>query len=126
VRKAVNSGWFTDRVWLGQVDAVFARLYFNSMNAHINRDFFYVLAEVGLTAADGTSHKLDHNAYNPRLDALLDPVFAEEAERFDPTFDDFAIAGIDAIAAGTALMIRTVFASPSSAARDAWCATHHG
>jgi hypothetical protein len=91
VRKALNSGWFSDRVWLGQVDAVFARLYFSSMNAHINRDFSYVLAEVGLTAAD-----------------------------------DFAIAGIDAIAAGTALMIRTVFASPSSAARDAWCATHHG
>jgi len=137
VRKAVNSGWFSDRVWLGQVDAVFARLYFNSMdawragerasipkawrvalqaaddktvtglgnfmlhmNAHINRDFSYVLAEVGLTAADGTSHKPDHNAYNPRLDALMDPVFAEEAARFDPTFDDFAIAGIDAIAAG--------------------------
>jgi len=116
VRKAVSSGWFSDRVWLGQVDAVFARLYFNSMdawhagerasipkawrialqaaddkavtglgnfmlsmNAHINRDFSYVLAEVGLTAADGTSHKADHNAYNPRLDALMDPVFAEEA-----------------------------------------------
>ena len=30
----------------------------------------------------------------------MDPVFAEEAARFDPTFDDFAIAGIDAIAAG--------------------------
>jgi hypothetical protein len=197
VRKAVSSGWFSDRVWLGQVDAVFARLYFNSMdawhagqrasipkawrialqaaddrtvtglgnfmlsmNAHINRDFSYVLAEVGLTAADGTSHKADHNAYNPRLDALMDPVFAEEAARFDPTFD-----GIDALAAGTimrgwremvwrnaenlalakgplarklaataieeyaatqALLIRTVFASPSAAARDAWCATHHG
>ena len=202
VRKAVSSGWFSDRVWLGQVDAVFARLYFNSMdawhagqrasipkawrialqaaddrtvtglgnfmlsmNAHINRDFSYVLAEVGLTAADGTSHKADHNAYNPRLDALMDPVFAEEAARFDPTFDDFDVAGIDALAAGTimrgwremvwrnaenlalakgplarklaataieeyaatqALLIRTVFASPSAAARDAWCATHHG
>jgi hypothetical protein len=138
VRKAVNSGWFSDRAWLGQVDAVFARLYFTSMdawhagertsipkawrialqaaddksvtalgnfmlsmNAHINRDFSYVLAEVGLTAADGTSHKPDHNAYNPRLDALMDPVFSEEAARFDPTFDDFDAAGVDALAAGT-------------------------
>jgi hypothetical protein len=202
VRKAVSQGWFSDRVWLGQVDAVFARLYFNSMdawhagerasiprawrialqaaddrsmtglgnfmlamNAHINRDFSYVLAEVGLTAADGTSHKADHNAYNPRLDALMDPVFSEEAARFDPTFDDFAVAGVDALAAGTimrgwremvwrnaenlalakgplarklaartieeyaatqALMIRASFASPSSAARDAWCTSHHG
>lgn len=200
VRKAVNSGWFSDRVWLGQVDAVFARYYFStmdawhagerasipkawrlalqaadsktvtglgnfmlSMNAHINRDFSYALAEVGLTAADGTSHKPDHNAYNPRLDALMDPVFAEEAARFDPTFDDFDIAGVDAPAAGMimrgwremvwrnaenlalakgplarrlaeiaieeyaatqALMIRTLFASPSPAGRDAWCATH--
>jgi ABC-type uncharacterized transport system YnjBCD substrate-binding protein len=95
----------------------------------------------------------------------MDPVFAEEAARFDPTFDDFDVAGIDALAAGTimrgwremvwrnaenlalakgplarklaataieeyaatqALLIRTVFASPSPAARDAWCATHHG
>jgi hypothetical protein len=202
VRTAVSSGWFSDRAWLGQVDAVFARLYFNSMdawhagerasipkawrialqaaddktvtglgnfmlsmNAHINRDFSYVLAEVGLTAADGASHKPDHNAYNPRLDALMDPVFAEEAARFDPTFDDFAIAGIDAVAAGMimrgwremvwrnaenlalakgplarrlaeivieeyaasqAQLIRTLFASPSPAKRDAWCATHHG
>lgn len=200
VRRALEADWFDDEVWLGQVDAVFARLYFDSMdtwhagdrlgvprawrialqaadakavtglgnfmlamNAHINRDFAYVLAEVGLTAADGTSHKPDHNAYNPRLDALMDPVFAEEAARFDPAFDDFDIAGIDALAAGSimrgwremvwrnaenlalartplerrlagqlieeyaatqALMIRSLFASPSPAKRDAWCAEH--
>lgn len=199
VRRALDVDWFDDEVWLAQVDAVFAELYFDSMdawhsgartsvpkawrialqaaddrtvtglgnfmlsmNAHINRDFSYVLAEVGLTAADGTSHKADHNAYNPRLDALMDPVFAEEAARFDQAFDDFDIAGIDAAAAGMimrgwremvwrnaenlalartpierklaeqiieeyaatqALMIRTVFASPSSAKRDAWCAS---
>ena len=125
VREAVSSGVFDDRVWLGQVDAVFAKLYFDSMdawhsgdparrkatpkawqialkaaddrsvsglgnfllamNAHINRDFSYVLAEIGLTGADGTSHKKDHNAYNRRLDGLYAPVFAEEAARFDPT-----------------------------------------
>lgn len=200
VRRALAEDWFDDEVWLGQVDAVFARLYFDSMdawdagrtssvprawrialqaaddrsvtglgnfmlsmNAHINRDFSYVLAEVGLTAADGTSHKPDHNAYNPRLDALMDPVFSEEAARFDPAFDDFDIAGVDAVAAGIimrgwremvwrnaenlalartplarqlaaqtieqyaatqALLIRTMFASPSPAKRDAWCATH--
>ena len=59
-----------------------------AMNAHINRDFPYVLAKVGLTAPDGTSHKADHNRYNQRLDSLYMPVFAEEARRFDPTFDD--------------------------------------
>lgn len=66
-----------------------------AMNAHINRDFSYVLAGVGLTAADGTSHKPDHNAFNPRLDALYNPVFAEEAERFDPRFDDLDAGPLD-------------------------------
>ena len=59
-----------------------------NMNAHINNDFPHALATVGLTAADGSTHKPDHNAYNQRLDSLYIPVFNEEAERFDPTFDD--------------------------------------
>lgn len=66
-----------------------------AMNAHINRDFSYVLAGVGLTAADGTSHKPDHNVYNSRLDALYKPVFAEEADQLDPTFDDADAGPID-------------------------------
>ncbi|MGH3459158.1 DUF5995 family protein [Aeromicrobium sp.] len=144
VRRAVESGVFTDRVWLGQVDAVFAKLYFDSMdawhsgdpaarastpkawqialkaaddravtglgnfmlamNAHINRDFSYVLAEIGLTGPDGRSHKKDHNAYNQRLDGLYDPVFAEEAARFDPAFDDVDAGPVDETTAG--LIIR--------------------
>jgi hypothetical protein len=65
------------------------------MNAHINRDFSYVLASAGLTAKDGTSHKPDHNAYNPRLDSIYKPVFAEEAKEFDPTFDNINIGPLD-------------------------------
>ncbi|GAA1546875.1 DUF5995 family protein [Nocardioides humi] len=71
-----------------------------AMNAHINRDFPHVLATVGLAGPDG-SHKRDHNRYNNRLDSLYAPVFAEEATRFDPTFDDIdagtaeeAVAGV--------------------------------
>lgn len=71
-----------------------------AMNAHINSDFPRVLATVGLTGPDG-SHKSDHNRYNNRLDSLYAPVFAEEAARFDPTFDDIdagtaeeAVAGV--------------------------------
>ena len=71
-----------------------------TMNAHINSDFPHVLAEVGLTAADGTTHKPDHNAYNQRLDALYAPVFAEEAARFDPTFDDFDLGPLDEAVVG--------------------------
>jgi hypothetical protein len=202
VRRAVRADYFDDPVWLNQVDAVFARMYFDTMddwhagrtagvpeawrialqaeddravtglgnfmlamNAHINRDFPNVIAEVGVTGPDGTSHKADHNVYNRRLDALYAPVFAEEAQRFDPTFDDLdagpfeeTAAGIimrgwregvwrnaenlvlasspaeralaeqeiEAYAATQAAMIRAMFASPDSSARDAWCAEHHG
>jgi hypothetical protein len=132
VRRGIQEGVFADPVWLNQVDAVFARMYFDTiddwhagrtasvpqawritlkaeddramsgignfmlaMNAHINRDFPHVLAQVGLTGPDGTSHKPDHNAYNPRLDALYAPVFAEMAARFDPTFDDLDLGPFD-------------------------------
>jgi hypothetical protein len=74
-----------------------------AMNAHINRDFPHVLAEVGLTAPDGTSHKRDHNAYNQRLDSLYAPVFAEEAARFDPRFDDIDVSTIEETAAGVVM-----------------------
>lgn len=76
-----------------------------AMNAHINRDFAYVLAGVGLTGPDGTSHKPDHNAFNPRLDALYAPVFAEEAERFDPTFDDVDLGPLDEEAVGAVMRL---------------------
>ncbi len=71
-----------------------------AMNAHINRDFPHVLAKVGLTAKNGTSHKSDHNRYNKRLDSLYGPVFKEEARRFDPKFDDIDIGPLEETAAG--------------------------
>jgi hypothetical protein len=132
VQQATQGGYFHDRTWLTQLDAVFAHMYFDTMddwnagrrsevpkawrtaltasddrsvtglgdfllnmNAHINNDFPHALATVGLTAADGTSHKPDHNAYNDRLDSLYEPVFAEESARFDPTFDDYDIGPVD-------------------------------
>ncbi|WP_435771749.1 DUF5995 family protein [Nocardioides sp. SYSU DS0651] len=70
-----------------------------AMNAHINRDFPYVLAEVGLAGPRG-SHKADHDRYNQRLDSLYAPVFAEEARRFDPTFDDIDAGTLEETVAG--------------------------
>lgn len=70
-----------------------------AMNAHINSDFPRVLAAVGLTGPDG-SHKADHNRYNNRLDSLYAPVFAEEAARFDPAFDDIDAGSGEEAAAG--------------------------
>jgi len=138
VKAAADAGYFTDRAWLTQVDAVFAKMYFDTMdawdagnrtavphswrialqasdskqmsglgdfmlnmNAHINNDFPYVLEKVGLTAANGTSHKPDHNAYNQRLDSLYHPVFDEEAARFDPMFNKFDIGPVDELVVST-------------------------
>jgi hypothetical protein len=132
VKAAADSGYFHDRTWLTQLDAVFAQRYFETidawnagrtsevpkawrialqasddrsmtglgdfllnMNAHINNDFPHALATVGLTAADGSTHRPDHNAYNQRLDSLYVPVFREEAQRFDPTFDDLDAGPVD-------------------------------
>lgn len=137
VKEAADNGYFADRKWLTQVDAVFAEMYFDvmdtwkagrktavpkawklalqatedkamtglgdfmmNMNAHINNDFPYVLAKVGLTAADGTSHKPDHNAYNQRLDSLYHPVFDEEAARFDPMFNKLDLGPVDEVVVG--------------------------
>ena len=66
-----------------------------SMNAHINRDFPFVLAGVGITRPDGTTRKPDHDAYNIRLARLYAPVLKEVAERFDPTADDVELGPID-------------------------------
>jgi hypothetical protein len=71
------------------------------MNAHINNDFPYVLADVGLTGPDGRTHKPDHNAYNDRLDSLYHPVFDEEAARFDPTFNTFDLGPLDELVVST-------------------------
>jgi len=138
VKAAADTGYFYDRKWLTQVDAVFAEMYFDTMdtwaagqkssvpkawrlalqaaddrtltglgdfmmnmNAHINRDFPHVLAQVGLTTADGTTHKPDHNAYNQRLDSLYHPVFDEEAARFDAMFNKLDLGPVDEIAVGT-------------------------
>lgn len=137
VKDAADHGYFADRKWLTQLDAEFAKMYFDTMdtwkagkrtsvpkawrlalqatedrsmtglgdfmmnmNAHINNDFPYVLEMVGLTAADGTSHKPDHNAYNQRLDSLYHPVFDEEAARFDPSFNKLDLGPVDEVAVG--------------------------
>lgn len=64
-----------------------------SMNAHIQRDFPFVLYHSGVRRPDGTSRRREHDAYNPRLRALYTPVIQEFAHRFDETFDDHDIPG---------------------------------
>jgi len=60
------------------------------MNAHVNRDLPYVLAAIGLVKPDGSSRKPDHDRVNIMLNRVVQPLMAEEAQRFDPTMDDIA------------------------------------
>jgi uncharacterized protein DUF5995 len=64
-----------------------------SMNAHINRDFPFILYHSGLVDSDGTSRKPQHDSYNPRLRALYKPIIDELTSRFDPSVDDYDIPG---------------------------------
>ena len=66
---------------------------FLGMNAHINRDLPFVLADIGLVAPDGSSRKPDHDTVNQFLNRISDVVFPEMARRFDPTIDDGQIPG---------------------------------
>jgi hypothetical protein len=54
------------------------------MNAHIQRDLPYVLAELGLRTPDGSTRKPDHDRVNRILSRVLDPIQAELARRYDP------------------------------------------
>lgn len=67
-----------------------------SMNAHINRDFPFLLDALGLTMPDGRSRKPDHDRGNEILNTLYDDVLRELSERFDPVVDDANVPGLTA------------------------------
>jgi hypothetical protein len=58
------------------------------INAHVNRDLPFVLVDLGLFDADGSSRKPDHDKVNVILNHVQGPIVAEIAERFDPTVLD--------------------------------------
>jgi hypothetical protein len=63
------------------------------INAHIQRDLPFALAAVGLVKPDGSSRKPDHDKVNVFLDRVTDDLYAELAQRFDPTIDDANLPG---------------------------------
>ena len=66
---------------------------FLGMNAHVNRDLPFVLAEIGLVKPDGTSRKADHDRVNDFL-ARHEPVPAGRGgQGLDPTLDDGDLPG---------------------------------
>jgi hypothetical protein len=66
---------------------------FLGMNAHVNRDLPFVLAEIGLVKPDGTSRKVDHDRVNDFLAATNQYLLAEAATYLDPTLDDGDVPG---------------------------------
>jgi hypothetical protein len=67
-----------------------------SMNAHINRDFPFMLANLGLAMPDGRSRKPDHDLGNQLLNPLYDDIFEEIATRWDPTIMNYDVPGGEA------------------------------
>ncbi len=66
---------------------------FLGMNAHVNRDLPFVLAEIGLVKPDGTSRKVDHDRVNDFLAATNQYLLTEAAKYLDPTLDDGDVPG---------------------------------
>ena len=67
---------------------------FLGMNAHVNRDLPFVLAEIGLVKPDGTSRKPDHDRVNDFLARTNQYLLGEAAKFLDPTLDDGDVPGI--------------------------------
>ena len=67
-----------------------------SMNAHVNRDFPFILYHAGLVDSKGNSYKAQHDSYNQRLRALYRPMIDELSTRFDDSINDYDIPGTTA------------------------------
>jgi Family of unknown function (DUF5995) len=67
-----------------------------SMNAHINRDFPFLLDALGLVKPDGSSRKVDHDRGNRVLNRLYNPVLKELAARYDPSVGNTNVPGVSA------------------------------
>ena len=54
------------------------------INAHVQRDMPFVLAQLGLRRPDGTSRKRDHDHVNDVLERAYEPVVQAIARSYDP------------------------------------------
>jgi len=78
------------QAWLIAFDAAAGRQVSGSgnllmgVNAHVNRDLAFVMAAVGLVRPDGSSVKPDYTKVDVLINAMVQPLLAEEAARFDP------------------------------------------
>ena len=65
-----------------------------SMNAHINRDFPYLVEALGMNKPDGSTRKVDHDRGNRVLHPLYDDVLRELSARFDRSISNYDVPGL--------------------------------
>lgn len=63
------------------------------INAHVNRDLPFVLAQIGIATEDGDSRKPDHDQVNQFLIRVTEPLVTELSRRFDASIDDSYLDG---------------------------------
>jgi len=68
--------------WTGGHDMLLA------INAHVQRDMPFAVAEAGLVLPDGSSRKDDHDRFNQVLAAAYHPIVREVGRRYDPLMTD--------------------------------------
>jgi hypothetical protein len=61
-----------------------------AINAHVQRDMPFAVAEVGLVAPDGTSRKDDHDRVNQVLRRAYEQIVPTVAARYDPGMEPVA------------------------------------
>ena len=65
-----------------------------SMNAHINRDFPYLVEALGMIKPDGSTRKVDHDRGNRVLHPLYDDVLRELSARYDSSISNYDVPGL--------------------------------
>lgn len=85
-----TAGWPVPEAWqiafrtAAVGDANAAQDMLLGINAHVQRDQAFVIAELGTRRADGASRKPDHDRFNELLRRSYEPIVREIGRRYDP------------------------------------------
>ena len=83
-RGPVPEAWRIAFDTAGRRDANAGQDMLLGINAHVQRDFPYMLAELGIRTPDGTSRKPDHDRVNQILARAYEPVVRTIGRYYDP------------------------------------------
>jgi hypothetical protein len=86
-RRAIPEAWRVAFDTAARGDANAAQDMLLGINAHVQRDMPYVLAELGLRTRRGESRKVDHDRMNAVLNRAYERVVREVRRRYDPVLE---------------------------------------